>query len=709
MTEAPFTPYWRPLEPPAGPNSWIFFAVAKVANCYHPVAAVSSIGGLPEESLHRTPLTVCCQRIVTIFSDPANRTAIRGELALADAYYCAYYYGYYHGRGGSGKKAPRHPTPIELPELTRRHPGDPRRFRPWDRTSVVPFPFITAALLQGVAFDPRLGRGVPARPEPLAIVYRDTDLEWGMVVVDITHVDSIRYGIVGFPVAMAKFIPSREAEGKPFHHSASFHFEEGPLRVMDEVRPRKALSAAEYIAKFKYEPEDHYDAWNHPSDTQVLDSIPLVSSEALGLGLSIEQEQDIRNLVLRSLRVDDFDMSDFEFQHLRHLPNFHSSIHHVLQEHSDMLDGNPAADGFIRLAYTRHDDHLGLELLERLSANTLSAALDNNLEPNGPINSLSLCIDNMDCSPAELAAVLSQAASLKEICLLQHPTRESDALSAQILIALAEQPAVLSNTRIVFAGSFSSALRKRFWLPTSSDLILHQAFPTQQVLVRHQQKQGRLTTFEYECIHLRDGLLTPEHFAAGFLLWLSTLEPRSYFWTEEKAPFLAFSSAPASLSPDLLSSAQVTPILCENFALQNTMPDDNPCWPRVRDLDPQGLTVLVSKEPGQVRYAFIQARGKESFRVEQTATSPPAPEKLEVAGLKEFLAINKTGVDTHVADICLENTARNIAARETDGARASGVEPLLLMGHGEAAALLSEFFKDARTRNEESGDGDKRP
>ncbi|KAF2966405.1 hypothetical protein GQX73_g7187 [Xylaria multiplex] len=714
MAETSFTPYWRSLEPPAGPNSWIFFTVAKLAGCYQPVAAVSSVGWFPEESLQGTPLTVCCQRIVTIFSDPANHTAIRGELTLADAYYAS-----------EGTRKDRL-VPVELPELTRRNPADPRRFRPWDRSSVVPFPFISALLLQGVAFDPRRGHGAPARPEPLTTVYRDTDLEWGMVVVDITDLKRVCYGIVGFAVAMAKFIPSLEAERRPFHYDARFHFEEGPLRVMDEVRPRRALSAAEYMEKFNYNSADYCDTSHDSHDIQILDSVPLVDAAALSLvwasaestvarlpnmtvkpqSLNTQQDQAIKSLIQQTLHSDDFDIS--VFNHVRHLPSFKALVQEALQGHRDTLNDTRAIGRLIRIAYTRDDDSLGLELLGNLTPNIVSVALDDNLETDETITSLSLCIDSIHGTPAELATALSRASSLKEICLLQDPTRESDALSAQILTTLATQTDVLARAKVVFAGAYSSALRKKFWLQTSPSLMPRQVFPIQQIFVRH-QREGRLASFEYNYIHLDDGLLKPERFAAGFLLWLSTLEPPSYAWFDEQAPFLAFSSAPASLTPDLLSAAEVTPILCENFALPISMPENTACSPRARDLAPEGWTVLVSQELNPsargtntccIRYAFVRVRGQQSILVEDPLAPFPGPGEIEVTGLKEFLSITAPEMDRSIIDFCLDNTAKTIAALQTrDEPWESGVEPLSVLSEADAADILIEFLSDARALN----------
>lgn len=535
------------------------------------------------------------------------------------------------------------------------------------------------------------------------------------------------YGIVGFAVGMAKFVPSLEAERRPFHLDARFHFEEGPLRVMDEVRPRKALSAAEYMAKFNYDSADDYDTLHHLNDTQILDSIPLVDSAALSPvwasaesavtslpGMTVkhqssnmQQDEATKSLIQKTLHFDDFDISVFDG--VRYLPGFNALVQQALQGCRDILDDTRAVGRLIRLAYIQHDGHLGLELLENLSAKTVSAALDDNLEAGGTITSLSLCTDSIHSTPAELATALSRATSLKEICLLQNPTCESDALSAQILTTLATQTEVLSRVKVVFAGAYSSALRKKFWLQTSPYLMPHQVFPIQQIFARHQRAEGRLVSFEHNYIHLGDGLLKPERFAAGFLLWLSTLEPRSLHWFEEKAPFLAFSSAPASLIPDLLSTAQVTPILCENFALPFCMPDDTVCSPRVRDLVPGSWTVLVSQESNSgthgtdashIRYAFVRVRGQQSIVVEDPPTSLPGPEELEVIGLKEFLSITAPEVDPSIIDVCLDNTARKITALDTrDSPWQSGVEPLSVLGEADAADMLLEFLNDAKTRN----------
>lgn len=710
MTETTFTPYWRRLGSATGPNSWFFFVVAKVGGRHRPVAAVSSIGGAEEESLHGTPLVGCCQRIVTILSDPANRTAIGSELALAAAYYA---------RNGAS------PEPVELPKLTRKHPGDPARWRPWDSSMVSPFPFITASLLQGVGFRPPGGRSAPNRPEPLATVYRDTDIEWGMVVFDITDLNMVRYGIVGFSVGMAKFIPSREADVIPFQ-GASFQPEEGPLRVVDEVRPRAAMSAAEYMAKFKYEEEG-----SHGDIMERLTSIPLVEGTAMSLvwpsdespsddlypsetDLSVNtrkwptlQDQTIRTIIRHSSHIDDLDISMFD--EVYSLPGFKDSLRQNLLEHSDRVGSTRSSGQLFRLAFAQNG-HLGLEQLESLSAECISAALENRSEIGDSITSLGLCINSVRSAPAQLADAISQAKALREICLHQNPTPDSDVLSVQLFAELAARPDILSRTNVMFAGAYSAALRKRFWLPTRSSLTPKDIFPVQQILVKHQRSSGRRIESHYDCVHLADGLLKPERFAVGFLLWLSALEWKQEWMFEETAPFFSFSSAPASLGADPLSASQVSPILCENLSLPFYMPDQTICSPRTRDLIPEGgWTVLVSQEktPGAgvkeqycVRYALVRALDRPT-RVDEPPTYPLKPEELEVVGLKEFLSITAPEVDPVIVNQRLKDTAEKIVTMSTAWGLSwpIGVEPLSVLSQVEAATLLVELLEDAKMRN----------
>jgi hypothetical protein len=106
-----------------------------------------------------------------------------------------------------------------------------------------------------------------------------------MVVVDITKLDAVRYGIVGFAACEMRFILSAAAERQleqDFRWAGLyFTFVRGELRVMDEVRPRSAMSAAEYRAKFG----DNHTVWTQYNDnvSKQLARIPLIDAAGMDL------------------------------------------------------------------------------------------------------------------------------------------------------------------------------------------------------------------------------------------------------------------------------------------------------------------------------------------------------------------------------------------------------------------------------------------
>ena len=78
----PYGPMFNP------PYSFLVFAVAKLNGQYRQLAVAryeaSKAGGFLSQ---RMAIVRACRRVITTLSDPANRTAIQGELALADEAY----------------------------------------------------------------------------------------------------------------------------------------------------------------------------------------------------------------------------------------------------------------------------------------------------------------------------------------------------------------------------------------------------------------------------------------------------------------------------------------------------------------------------------------------------------------------------------------------------------------------------------------------
>lgn len=76
-----------------------------------------------------------------------------------------------------------------------------------------------------------------------------------------------------------------------------------------------------------------------------------------------------------------------------------------------------------------------MEQFNNISVELISAALDGS--DICKITSISLCINSVRSTPAQLAEVLLRADTLHDIYLLQSAFRESDALSVQLFKELA--------------------------------------------------------------------------------------------------------------------------------------------------------------------------------------------------------------------------------------------------------------------------------
>ncbi|KAI1109948.1 hypothetical protein F5Y14DRAFT_455530 [Nemania sp. NC0429] len=720
-----FTPYWKPTGPTEGPNSWVFFAVAHIAGRHRPVAVVSSTGDSsePVESLQGYPLVACCRRAVTIFSDPENRAAVRAELALAHMYY---------QRGES--RPSEVPDPVELPDLRRYRGPAPGRWRPWDHDRVHEFPFIAACLLQGVAFDPQSGRTCRTLPEPLGTVYRDSSLEWGMVVVDITDVSAVRYGIVGFPVHRARFVPSLQAENQRYGAMGVGYFPSGELRLVDEVHHRQAMAASEYMSKFSLDYENHItgDAVEHLEQV-----IPLTSADAMSLVWPAEsddkaisspvtefttgnnelQSQNLIGLIRTMSTADDIKQAIVD--EIRAIPVYKQALQRDFIKRSGQLAGTRADGRLIRLAFAQNN-HLSLEQLARIHSSCVAAALDG--PDSEQITSISICIDTISSTPAELVEVLSQVSRLRKIIFLQIPDRESDDASVRIFEELAARPRMLSNIDITLTGAYSAALRKRFWLPTTArddavQLAPLDVFPVQQILVRHQLSNYRNLAkkpigYHYGSVYLGDALLKPERFASGFLTYLATLLPGGDDIFDSKAQLFSFSSCPGSPSADSrASSAQISPILAENWALPTCFSDgETLASPRVRDMVPEGWTVIVSQQMHwnsassysySIQYAFVRPR-RQRIMVDSPTLQPPTLDNLEVVGLRGFLEIVAPEIDPSIVERRLREVADRLAAGPwvSSGGLPSHVDPMSVFTPAEAAESLSDFIRSARQLNQ---------
>jgi hypothetical protein len=129
------------------------------------------------------------------------------------------------------------------------------------------FPFVSTRLLLGASFNSRNGCcGGFGKPKPglLGTVYRDDNLKYGMVIIDITDLDFIRYVIVGFTARTMIWDEGREWDP------------EGPdgdrVPTLENDRPRRPLAASAYIGKFGYDTSQ---------EVSELDRLPLIDASAM--------------------------------------------------------------------------------------------------------------------------------------------------------------------------------------------------------------------------------------------------------------------------------------------------------------------------------------------------------------------------------------------------------------------------------------------
>ncbi|KAI1118226.1 hypothetical protein F5Y14DRAFT_399676 [Nemania sp. NC0429] len=724
------------------PRSFLYYIVADVGadGSHRPLAIAFRHGTSPDPSRLERVRHVLedCVRIFEIFSEPGNRAALEAESHLAASWY----------RGPDYRDPDRveipdvpqpTPKPTPIPDLTGYGVKQELPEPPWPG-GMREFPFISTCLRMGLSRrGTRLG---DIQEQPLGTVFRDDRLEYGMVVFDISDLDQVRYGIVGFEINyMAEVLMSRwtgwdPVEGPPpaqdpvpvlerFRHRRpltyvpfmkKFHC----LRLKNDVnvlnrRPPVTLAALEYIWPESGEPSNK--ARNPRNKRKHMDSL---DQEVASLTESLAQGEEIDMFSVRRSARD---------------PEFQARLLHGLWNVSFALNDSESSTQLLYLAYKGYED-LNWVSYGNLTYESIATILRSNRLKDA--KTLSICIDHLRGSPTTLFEALLISKSIDEIHFLQGPSRVNDELGSQLFAELCGSSAgsaLLRERRIFLTCAYSAPLRRKVWLPDLASRRIPKslryappihAFPVQHVFVRQQYiASGDPKLFRPCHFFLGDALLDPERFVVGFLQYCRSVLTDSHL--------VSFACGPPTISMygrgD--SGRQISPMAAENLAVHRRC-DEIPggdgqrsspqveCWPMARDFLPGGWTVLVSHEwyhgpdaPKQsrpayspdgnvpfIRYAFLRTRQLININ-DETSHSASAlddivgPDHVEVVGgLAEFFTETTGRDETSLINRLLEDAARVLKSRWPTTGLGPGMDYLSVLDESHARSILRDFIEN---------------
>ncbi|KAF2971592.1 hypothetical protein GQX73_g1924 [Xylaria multiplex] len=662
---------WSETSSPSSfyPQPWVFYIISEIAGQHRPLAA----------ALCNTVVSPV-QHILRILSDPINRVAIESERALAVSLFLE------HGHDEDKVRSP-YITP-----------------NTWGETlpigTTTPSDFL---------YNQRL--------LPLRTIYQDSKTYRGAAVIDITHLESPRYGIVVLNNSLQD----------------SFDFDPWGDDVWTDVTPpekelsQQPLSALGYVEDF--EP-------NHSrKEARELESIPLIdaaaiefiwppsSSSAVSKLLTREPikspPRSLRALTLITLikstrQIGNFNTSIFDGP--RQIPGFQNMLRQAIHDNPGLLGRSHATGQLLGLAFGG-SQHLDLLRLEQVSAEIIRGALE--MEELQKTTSISLCLDALVSTPAEIIDVLASAPSLRDMYFLQALTSDTDNRSAQVFLELCKRPYLFERGRIFMSESYRAALNKKFWLPKSNGSNLpFNIFPIQHVFLRDQTNgcRGKRPDpmFQYTPHYVGDCLFRPEAFVAGLIQWIVRPDHR----------LGPLATSPPSL--DDMSRIEISP--APPRVVDGAKVDSftgfrrKESWPEMRDLVPGSWSVVISrciyvdhKLESESRLVDHQFRRFESFfwkcafvrhRVHipldfngATESMKLRAEDVEVVGINEFLKITAPHVDAVIIFQRLEELELKLEQQEP-APLGPGMHRLSVLGHQEACALLDEFIAKGREGKE---------
>lgn len=345
--------------------------------------------------------------------------------------------------------------------------------------------------------------------------------------------------------------------------------------------------------------------------------------------------------------------------------------------------------------------------------------------------SITLCIDTIQGTPAEVVKVLSSApARFEQLCFLESPQRTNDDAATELYRNLPELSLLRKGVRITLAGACSASLRNRMWMPTLSTTGLanhFKAFPIQNIFVQFQYGPDprKIKSFLPWYFHLADTLLSPEVFSASLLRFLYHItlqgsEGTSLLFAHNTASLSELTFRPLEPLEQLESITrgfQIGHPAAENLAIpfapfdmDRRTRDYNEdslnkltsiqCWPLVRDLVPGSWTVVVSAEDhGSVTYSDWVDRRPNVLRYAFLRIGDDGQPDL-IGDLDTFLCLTAPDIEVNVVNqkmAELEDLMSQIQNKETVTGDAISGKRVRVIDSNEALAMLSSFLDDARS------------
>lgn len=225
---------------------WVIFAVAKILGRYYPLGVICTprpgkLSNSIYDSERDDSIFASISRVICALSDQSNRNALEAELEMAVEYYSS---------GLAEKLLPGTTIPLHSDGYQAGTEAQET-----DNNTGYSFPFLVSCLLSGAREDPGCAQQLHNWDTlPHSTAYDDRNLEVNALVLDITDLANIGYGVVSRMIENIEWLPINK---DPFSHArlgTRFGFDiistVGQRQEVEDFYPRKPLSFKDYQEKF---------------------------------------------------------------------------------------------------------------------------------------------------------------------------------------------------------------------------------------------------------------------------------------------------------------------------------------------------------------------------------------------------------------------------------------------------------------------------